>query len=277
MTIQIVTDSGSDLPPALAKQHGITVVPLQVLIGGQTYQDGVDLTPGEFYQKLREHRELPKTSQPTPHDLLTAYKAALARGPVVAIHVSGALSGTFQTATMVARDLSEQIHIFNSRTGSAAQTMLALEAAEMAQAGAEVPEILRRLEQRRAVSHTFMLLNTLENAVKGGRVSPLAGMAANLLGIKAIVAVTDAGTVVSAEKVRGRAKAIDRLLELGAEHGGDDWSQRRVAVAHCACPEEAEAFAARVRERYQPRDILLMEVGATIGTYAAEGGLLFSF
>jgi DegV family protein with EDD domain len=276
MTIQIVTDSGSDLPQALARRYGITVVPLQVLVGGKTYRDGVDLAPSDFYRKMREARELPKTSQPAPHDLMTAYQAALTKGPVIGVHVSAALSGTFQTATMVARGISDAIQIFNSKTGSGGQSLMAIETAEMARTGAGVTDILQRLEQRRAESRTLVLLHTLENAVRGGRVSPLAGMAANLLGIKPIVTVTPEGTVVPVDKVRGRTRAMERLLEMAAAEGRD-LSGRTVAVAHGGCPEEAEAFAARVRERLGPREVLMLEIGATIGAYAAEGALLLSF
>jgi DegV family protein with EDD domain len=135
---------------------------------------------------------------------------------------------------------------------------------------------VRHLEAMRAQTHTVVALQTLENAVKGGRVSPLAGMAASLLGVKPIVHVTAQGKVEPIDRVRGRTRALERVLELaGAERTG--WSSLRVAVAHGNCPEEAEAFAARVMDRFGPKEILFMPIGATIGTYAAEGAILFSF
>jgi len=276
MTVQIVTDSGSDLPPDLAAAHGITVVPLQVLVDGNAYRDGVDLTPEQFYAQMRTAKKLPQTSQPTPHDLLTAYGAAAERGPVVAVHLSSALSGTWQTATMAARTVSADIKVFDSRTGSGGLGLLALRAAELARAGATAAEIWAHLENWRAESWTLVALNTLENAVKGGRVSPLAGMAAAVLGVKPIVQVTREGKVEPIDRVRGRARALERVLALAGE-SRSTWAGRRVAVAHGGCPEEGAAFARQVRERFNPGEVLELQIGATVGTYSAEGAILFSF
>lgn len=276
MRVQIVTDSGSDMTRELAEANGVTVVPLHVLIGGQTYRDGVDLTAEQFYQKMREHRELPKTSQPTPHELMAAYQEAGQYGPVIGIHLSSALSGTCHSAMMASRQLGDTVTVFDSLTGSGATMLMALEAAKLALAGAGLLEILQKLEQMRTQTRTFVALNTLENAVRGGRVKPLAGMAASLLGIKPIVHVTPEGKVESVDKVRGRAKALDRLLELAAECR-QDWADRLAVVAHGNCLAEAEAFAQRVAERFHPRDVLIVPIGATIGTYAAEGAILLGF
>lgn len=276
MSVQIVTDSGSDLTPELAAAHGVTVVPLQVLIDGESYRDRVDLSPEAFYAKMQAARELPKTSQPTPHDMAVAYQTAAERGPVLGIHLSAALSGTWQTAVMAARGISESIQVFDSRTGSGGQALMVLAAAAMARAGAGIKEIWQRLETMRAETETLVALNTLENAVKGGRVKPLAGMAASLLGIKPIVQVTREGTVEPVDRVRGRKRSLDRLLEMAAERRSD-WADRLVAVAHAGCPEEGDAFVQRVRERFRPREVLLLSMGATIGTYAAEEAILFSF
>ena len=276
MTVQIVSDSGCDVTPELAAAHGITVIPLQVLINGETYRDGVDLTPDEFYAKMRGGKELPKTSLPTPHDIIEAYKAAVARGPVLGIHLSSALSGTWQTVTMTARSISESIQTFDTLHGSGGSLLQVLEGARMAREGASVEQILARLEAMRAETHTLVALNTLENAVKGGRVSPLAGMAASLLGIKPIVHVSREGKVVPIDKVRGRTKALDRVLEIAAERCSS-WKERLVVVAHGNALADAEAFAKRVRERFSPKEIIIVPIGATIGTYSAEGAILLSF
>ncbi|MDF2629364.1 MAG: protein DegV family [Symbiobacteriaceae bacterium] len=276
MTVQIVTDSGADIPPALAAAHGISVVPLQVLIDGVSYRDGVDLTPMMFYEKMRTAKKLPQTSQPTPHDVESAYRAAAERGPVVGVHLSSALSGTWETASMAARSISETIRVFDSRTGSAGIGLMAMRAAELARGGATAAEIWAYLEAWRAETHTLVALNTLENAVRGGRVNPLAGMAARLLHVKPIVHVTRAGKVEPIDRVRGRERALERTLDLAGELR-KNWADRRVAVAHGGAAEEAKAFARRVRERFNPAEVWETEIGATIGTYSAEGAILFSF
>ncbi|MGE5675855.1 MAG: DegV family protein [Mycobacterium leprae] len=276
MTVQIVTDSSADLPPGFAAEHGVTVVPLQVLIEGVNYKDGVDLTPEQFYEKMRASKKLPQTAQPCPHDMQVAYEAAARKGPVIGVHLSSALSGTYQTAVSIARSISPSIRVFDSLTGSGGLARLIREAVHMAGAGASAEEIENRCRELRGPSRTVVLLNTLENAIKGGRVNPLAGMAAGVLGIKAIVYVNDAGAVEVIDKVRGRGRALARLLDMAAESAGD-WHDRVVAVCHGLVPEEAEAFAAQVRARFHPKEIIMSTISATIGTYAAEGAILFSY
>ncbi len=276
MTVQIVTDSGSDLTPELAAALGVVVAPLRVLLGGTEYRDGVDLTPAAFYQKMRENKELPKTSQPTPPDLEAAYRTAAAKGSVVGIHLSSALSGSYQGAIMAARAVDPTIPIVDSKTGSGGLALLVMEAVRFARKGASPAEIVQRVEQMRPTSRTLVALNTLENAVKGGRVSPVTGIAASLLGVKPIVHVTDQGRVEQLDRARGRARSLQRLLDLAGDMRRD-WSGARVCIAHGHVPEEAEAFAQEVKERFAPAEVTLLEIGATIGTYAAEGAILLSF
>ncbi|HLO04230.1 MAG TPA: DegV family protein [Symbiobacteriaceae bacterium] len=275
MTVQIVTDSASDLSPALASQYGIHVAPLHVQFGDETFADGRTISPELFYQKMRASKELPKTSQPTPHDMMTAYREALQAGPVIGIHVSSKLSGTYQTAVMTAGMVHQSIEVFDSLSGSGGLAKMAVTAAQMAQAGATVQEILAGLEQMRATTQVLVGLNTLENAVKGGRVSPLAGFAATLLGVKPIVHVKD-GLVIPFDKVRGRGRMIDRLVEVAAERC-QDWSGRLVWVNHGLAEAEAQALAERIRQEFRPKEVFVGPIGAAIGTYAAEGAMALSF
>lgn len=275
MTVQIVTDSASDIPQALAEQYGIRVAPLHVQFGDESYADGRTITHEQFYKKMRESSALPKTSQPTPHDMMACYGEALQHGPVIGIHVSSKLSGTYQTAVMTAGMVHQSITVFDSLSGSGGLARMAVLAARMAQAGATVPEILAELEHLKATTEVMVGLNTLENAVKGGRVSPLAGFAATLLGVKPIVHVRD-GLVIPFDKVRGRGRMLDRMLEVAAERC-KDWSGRQVWVNHGLAEAEAEALAERVRQRFQPKELFVGQIGAAIGTYSAEGAILLSF
>lgn len=275
MTVQIVTDSASDMPQELASQYGIRIAPLHVQFGDETYADGRTISPELFYQKMRESKQLPKTSQPTPHDMMAAYQEALQAGPVIGIHVSSRLSGTYQTAVMTAGMVHQSIEVFDSLSGSGGLSLMAITAARMAQAGATVKEILAGLEQLRARTEVVVGLNTLENAVKGGRVSPLAGFAATLLGVKPLVHVKE-GSVLPFDKVRGRGRMIDRMIEVAAERC-QDWSDRQVWVNHGLAAAEAEVLAERVRQQFRPKEVHMGVIGAAIGTYAAEGALLISF
>jgi DegV family protein with EDD domain len=275
MTVQIVTDSASDLPPALASQYGIRIAPLHVQFGAETFVDGRTITPEAFYAKMRAAKELPKTSQPTPHDMMQAYREALAAGPVIGIHVSSKLSGTYQTAVMAAGMIDPSIQVFDSLSGSGGLARMAITAARMAQGGATVPAIMAELERLRATTQVVVGLNTLENAVKGGRVSPLAGLAAGMLGIKPLLNVRE-GAVIPLDKVRGRTRMIERLLEMAAERC-QDWSDRQVWVNHALCEAEATGLAERIRQRFNPKEVFVGPIGAVIGTYAAEGALVLAF
>jgi DegV family protein with EDD domain len=275
MTVQIVTDSAADLSPALAAAYGVRVVPLHVQFGEASFEDGRTISPADFYQRMRASKELPKTSQPTPHNLMTAYREALEAGPVIAIHVSSKLSGTYQTAVMAAQMVDPAIQVFDSLGGVGGQARMVVTAARMARAGATVQEIVAELERLRAKTQILVGLNTLENAIKGGRVNPIAGIAAAVLGVKPIVHVVD-GLVVPFDKVRGRARMVDRILEVAAERC-QDWSDRLVWINHGLCEAEAQAFAERVRERFGPKEIHIAPIGAAIGTYAAAGALAISF
>lgn len=276
MTVQIVTDSSSDITPELAAALGVAVVPLRVLLGGKEYRDGVDLSPSAFYEKLRESKELPMTSQPAPQDLQTAYGAAREKGPVVGIHLSSALSGTYQGAVLAGLEVDPTIPIIDSLTGSGGLGLLVMEAVRLAREGASQGQIVERIERMKLQTRTLVALNTLENAIRGGRVNPLVGFAATVLGVKPIVHVTAEGKVEPLDKVRGRARSLQRLLDLAAERR-KEWAGARVFIAHGGAEEEAKGFAALVRERFNPGQITIAPIGATIGTYAAEGAILFSF
>lgn len=276
MAVQVITDSGSDLPPDLAEKSGITVVPLHVAIGENNYRDGTDLAPEDFYSLMKQHRDLPRTSTPSPQELSDAYQMAARNGPVLGIHLSSALSGTYQTAVLASRTLESPVAVIDSLTGSAGLALLALEAAEKARAGMRLPELASWLRMTVRRVRTLALVQNLENAVKGGRISRVAGLAAEVLDIKPVLEVTAEGKVEVLEKVRGRKRAMRRLVELALAEAGAGAPQL-VVLGHSVCQPEAERLAEAVAEQIKPRRVEVVPVGATIGTYAGPGALVLAY
>ena len=173
MAIRIVTDSCSDLPPEAAHASGIVVVPLYVIIDGETYRDGVDIDADRFYSLLEELPSLPTTSQPTVADFQEVYQGLLDQGhQVVSIHVSAKLSGTLNSAVQAKASLGDppQIEIVDSQLAGGAQALLALSAAQWAREMSDHCEVAQRVHRSIGRNHSFVVVDTLKYLQKGGRI-----------------------------------------------------------------------------------------------------------
>ncbi|MBS3970065.1 MAG: DegV family protein [Clostridia bacterium] len=271
--IQIITDSMTDVPKEIKDRYQIKVVPLKVHFGDEEYRDGVDLTYSEFYKKLSETKELPRTSQITPPEFVEVFKQGLAEGKeILCINGSSRASGTYQSAVLAKNELdSDKIDVIDTLSLSFGGGMLVYEAAKMAEDGAAREEIVERLNGLRSkVDHIFTV-DTLEYLRKGGRLNPMKATIANILNIKPILTVVD-GLVEPLDKVRGSKKVIHKMIGLAKQRGGD-FSNKTVALAHAIIPEKAEVFKEEVAVQLNPREIIFTEIGCTIGTHAGPGTL----
>lgn len=273
--IKIVTDSSADLPKGLKEKYDIAVVPLTVTIDGQDYRERIDLAPPEFFGKLFASEELPKTSQPSPAAFADAFSRFGADAEVLCLTISSGLSGTYQSANL-GKDLSEaKVTVFDTLAGSLGHGFQLLRAAELAEEGRSVEEIIERLEEDREQMEIFVLLDTLENIVKGGRLSKFQGSVAKLLNIK-VVLEADNGKVEILEKIRGNKKFRKRIIEIIGEKR-QDFSDTVFGISHTGNIEEAETLKRELIEKYAPKDVAIEYMGATMGTYAGKGGLIVSF
>ena len=273
--LQIVADSSCDLPRDLVEQGGITIVPMAVEIDGEEFHEGVDITPREFYGRMARSTALPKTSQPSPAAFEDAFDAAAKSGPVLCITISSKLSGTFQSA-VVAADLAEApVTVFDSLSGSLGHGLQVLKARELASAGAGVDEVVAGLTAYRDRMETFVLLDTLENIVKGGRLSRLEGGIAQVLDIRVILHSVE-GAVVPLEKVHGkrrfRERAMARIREISP-----DMSGTKAGITHLDNAAGAEEFARFLKDECHAGSVFVNEMGPTMATYAGQGGLIVSF
>lgn len=270
--IKIITDSSSDIPAQLIEELEITVVPLKVHFGGETYVDGNELTAEQFYQKLSQAETLPTTSQPSPVDFQEAYQKAIEEGcsGIISIHLSSALSGTFQSAQL-AKDMVDSdkvpIEFIDSRTATYAIGNIVVAAARAAKAGKSLDECLAVANEIRKKQVLLAYVDTLEYLHKGGRIGKAAALMGSLLKIKPIISLDDEGEVYSIEKARGKKKAVRRIFEL-IEERIPPGSRVSVAILHGTLKNEAEEWLARLQEKYQVQESLYAWIGPIVGTHA---------
>jgi len=270
----VVTDSTCDLPKQLLDEWHVTVVPMMIDIGGEALREGVDITQRELYEWMARTRELPKTSQPSPSAFEDAFSTLAADGPVLCLTLSSKLSGTYQAACL-ARDLTgTDVTIFDSLTTSLGLGLQVVKACELLGSGLSVGETVAELTRYRGEMKTLVLLNTLENIVKGGRLSKFQGTLSNALDIRVLLNDVE-GEVVLLEKVHGHRKLLHRTIERMVARR-PDLSDRDVGITHFNNPDDAEWLVRAIGEACHPRGFIVNEMGPAMATYAGEGGLIVS-
>jgi len=279
--VKVLTDSTADLPPSLAKEYNLIILPMVTTFAGVAYRDGVDLTPAQFYALLTKSSELPHTSQHSPSFLLEAYKAALADGSeAIAIHLSSGMSGTVAAANQAWQVLSpeerKRLVVIDSLNASVGQGLLSLKAAEMAIAGEPLSVIADEVLKLREELNSVFMVDTLTYLLKGGRINRMQAVMGSLLDIKPVLHVNSEGRIDQLEKIRGRKAALRRLITLVEEYGVNLEGQR-MGVSHACCPEDAEWISKTLRERFKAREVIIGEIGAVIGTHVGPGTLALFF
>ena len=274
--MKIVTDSSCDLPKDLIEKHNIDVIPLKIEIDGIDYTDGVDLNHEEFFTKMKTSPTLPKTSQPSPQSFFDSFKNGVEDyKEVLSIHLSSKLSATFDAANVAKEKVEGDIETFDTLSGSIGVGLQVLKAAELAKEGLSKSALLETLREYRDQMNVVVYLETLENAVKGGRVSKPKEFVANLFNLKPIVHVED-GHVKILKTLRGKKRGVRTLIEE-MEKKNIDFKDRIIGITHCDCLEDALALKEEIMEKFSPKEILLTTMGPVIGTHAGPGGLLVCF
>jgi len=270
--IAIVTDSASDLPLDVAASKGITIVPLVVSFGSESFKAGTELSTADFWRRMTApDAPMPTTAASSPGDFRVAFEQAFATGAeaVISINVAGTLSGTLK-AVQIARDLlpDREIHVVDSGTASMGVGMLALMAAEMSEAGSTAAAIARAVEDRSRDVDLYVALDTLEYLKRGGRISGAQAAIGTLLSVKPIITVRD-GLVHTADKPRTSGKARARLKELLTARPVE-----RVAVLYTP-PADGDAFRAELLDAYagavDGTEVSVSPVGASVGPHLGPG------
>jgi DegV family protein with EDD domain len=274
MPVVIVTDSTASLPAELAAERGIVVVPLQVVIGATVYDEGADgATPELVAAALREWKPV-STSRPSPATLLEVYEMAAACGAteIVSVHLSGEMSGTFESAQLAAREASIRVVPVDTRQVGVATGFAALAAADVLDAGGSADEAAAAARERAAATSSLFYVDTLEYLRRGGRIGAAAALFGGALAVKPLLQIED-GTVASLERVRTAGRALARLEELAVQAAGD--ADVDVCVAHLANPDRAGELAGNLRERLAAnlagREVWCGELGAVLGAHVGPG------
>jgi DegV family protein with EDD domain len=271
--IRILTDSTCDLPNVLLAEHRVVVVPVNVMFGHESYQEGVTLNALSFYQKVEATNQIPTTSQPSLGQFQAAYRS-LQEDPdteaILSIHITGRLSGTCESAVVAARQMPVEppITAFDSLSGSMGLGFMVLEAAEMAEKGTSLPVILARLEALRERMHVFFSLNDLKYARLSGRVNAAQALMASLLSIKPMLTVSG-GNLSLVCRVRSRSQALQTLTDTLSERLGD--LPARIAVIHAHAPEAAEPVRAALVQRVRATQIIVHELSVGIAVHLGPG------
>ena len=271
MAIRIVTDSVSDLPPALAQANDITVIPCYVVIGNETYKDGVEITADRFYSRLPDLPRLPSTSQPTIADFQETYQRLLDQGhQIVSVHVSAKLSGTLNSAVQAKAALgdSSDIEIIDSQSASAPMGLVVLDAARIARESSDLQEVVRQTRLSLQKHHGFVMVDTLEYLQKGGRIGKAQAFLGGMLKVKPILTIRD-GEVHPVERPRSLERAKNRLVEMAQTLA----PIRQVNISYSTDRVQALGIRAQLAELVSPENLVESRFGPVLGTYVGPNAL----
>lgn len=268
--VTVVTDSTADVPPDLAEELGISVVPLRVNFGQESFRDGVELTTAQLMERMETAPSLPTTSQPTAGEFVAVFQEAIDAGrDIVCITVGAKLSGTYQAAVTGAEQAgSDRIDIIDGASTTMHIGWPAVAGARVAREGGDREAVAQAIHDARARSNLFVALKTLDNVYKGGRIGKAGHLFGAALGIKPIISFRE-GTLVPLERVRTWKKAMKRMVEL--VQGEGDLSD--IIVLYTDVREDAKTLQRQLEELYPDTNIILGYAGAVIATHAGPGAV----
>ncbi|WP_404383599.1 DegV family protein [Knoellia locipacati] len=273
MPTALVTDSTAYLTPEAVEAHGIGVVPLHVVIGGQERREGVDVGPGEVAEALRRFRPV-STSRPSPQAFLDVYRALADEGAdsIVSVHISADMSSTIGSAQLAANQSPVPVTVIDSRSMGMAMGYAVLAGAEVASRGGSAEEVADVVRARCEGATVVFYVDTLEHLRRGGRIGKANALLGSALAIKPILGLRDGG-IVPLERVRTSSRAIARLEELAVE-AASRVEHVDVAVHHLDSLERAEKLAERLRLRVDGlEELVVVELGAVVGAHVGPGTL----
>lgn len=274
MTVTVVTDSTAYLPLAQAKAAGVWIVPVQVVLGGESY-DETDISSSDVAKALSQWTPV-STSRPSPEVFLATYESAAAEGAtgIVSVHLSGSMSATVESAEIAAKEATIPVRVIDSQSIGMGLGFPVLAAAHAAAAGADLVTVERLARDRCVRSSVLFYVDTLEYLRRGGRIGKAAALVGSALAVKPLLHLVD-GHVEPLEKARTASKALARLEEITVERVGDQAAD--VAVQHLANPDRAQQLVARLQERLGGAvAITVGEVGAVVGAHVGPGMIAVS-
>ncbi|NMB27996.1 MAG: DegV family protein [Tissierellia bacterium] len=277
MKFKIVADSSCDLNEELKKKLNIGLVPLKIDVEDYTFIDDDSLEVDKLLNAMKNSKEPIKTSSPSPGDFLKEY----GKGEnVFVVTLSSALSSTYSNAVLaknIALENSNKfIHIFDSLSASVGETLVSLKIFNLIQENFSPKDIVEKVEEYIKNMKTLFILESLENLMKAGRVSKVMGHIASVLSIKPIMGDDGDGTIRLVEKVRGGKRAFKRLVEIIGEEG-DGFEDKILGIAHCNALNKAEELKRKIEEKYNFKQIIIVDTAGLSTAYADDGGIIIAF
>ena len=277
MTVRIITDSASDLQGL--ERDDVTIVPLGVIFGEDSFLDGVELSRRGFYERLIESDELPVTSQVNPAQFEDAFARAVKAGEeVIAITLSSKLSGTYASACIAARDYDERVHVIDSLNVSIGEGALVMRACELVDEGLSAADICATLEREKHDINVIALLDTLEYLKRGGRISPAAAAVGGMLTIKPVIAI-EHGEVVMLGKARGSRRGNNLLVEQIGKTAGIDFD-RPYGLGYSGLDNGLlRKYVEDSRHLWEDHadELPVYSIGGVIGTHTGPGAIGVAF
>ena len=274
----IVTDSTADIPKDLIEKYRIKVVPLYVNFEDKSYLDnGVDITSKQYYERLKNVKKQPTTSQPTPSDFVKVYSELLKENDnIVSIHISKKMSGTFSSADMARKELSDKdIEVIDSELVHMPLGILVTKAAELSQEGKSKEEILKAVNDLKQKVTVLFIPSTLKYLIMGGRIGRAKGLIASVLEIRPILTL-HMGEVTQFKTTRRFSQAKNELIN-SIKNMVKDTGKLMVIVSDSDAKEEGDEMAERIKETFHPKQIMRAEIGAIVGNNVGPGALAVTF
>ncbi|MEL4024084.1 DegV family protein [Lysinibacillus endophyticus] len=273
MSIAVVTDSTAYLTQEERSRYNIRMIPLSVNLEDGSYDEEVEITASEFYDKVRVSKQFPKTTQPAIGKFVELFEElAKEYDEVISIHLSSGISGTYQGAIQAGQMVDGiKVHAFDSEISCSPQGYFAIKAAQMAQQGASAEQILRTLNEMKSTMDAYFVVDDLAHLQRGGRLSAAAALVGGILQIKPVLTFENK-VIVPFEKIRTKKKALRRVEELLAKDAAN-YEQLQATVIHANCEEEGLEWMNQLAETFPNVEFNLSYFGPVIGTHLGEGSL----
>ncbi|MEQ6390094.1 DegV family protein [Bacillaceae bacterium S4-13-58] len=281
MDIQLITDGSADFISSIREKYQIKVVPLHIIFGDESFKTEEEISLSMFYEKMKQSTKLPRSAASNPKEFYDVFKEVDPSKPILVFPVSKMISSTYDNAILAKEMLKQEeperkIEVFHTRTASAGLSILLEEAGRKIKAGMDFETLVPHIKDRIEHTTTLIMLKTLDNLIKGGRLDPIKGTFAKSLNIKLLMRASQEGTIEVAEKVRGSKKTIRRFIEQIGEYS-KNFEGKILAMSHFSAEEKAKEILAEMKEKYPFKEVHLTEMGPLISTYAGEGGIVISF
>ena len=276
MSYKIVVDSCGELPEKLKKDGHFENVPLEIFVDDYRIIDDDTFNQQDFLKKVAASPNCPKSSCPSPERYMKAYDCQADH--VYAVTLSAKLSGSYNSAELgknlyLEENGEKQIHVFDSKSASVGETLIAMKIQECEEAGMSFGEVIDKVDAYIAEIDTYFVLESLEALRKNGRLSNLKAFVASALNIKPVMGSTDEGDICQLDQARGVSRALDKMIRVMFDRV-QDCENRILAIAHCNCPKRAVALVEKIQSMARFKDIFVVDTAGISSMYASDGGII---